>query len=330
MHWQLKPTETKRKPLPTGIFLDAVKRKLIQCSPGLLLIPAVFVLSACSQSAEAKPTFIIEAVTVTPDAGQVQNPSSSTTPTFNPARLAPDSTCDQEKGVVVSSELDDPRLFRPLPYRIYLPPCFNPNKESGYPTLYLLHGLGRTDSQWNELGVDKVADDLINSQQIAPLIIVMPWERTGIELETAVVDVLIPHLESTYPANQERQQRGIGGISRGGGWALRIGLKHPELFRAIGLHSPAVLAPDLFNLPDWAASIPAGYQPAIWIDIGEKDTLLTAAGELKTLLDELDIKYHWALNEGYHEESYWVAHLAEYLFWYSRVFRSEIPEEGPQ
>jgi enterochelin esterase-like enzyme len=190
--------------------------------------------------------------------------------------------------------------------------------------------LGRTDSQWDEIGVDQVTDELLARQRISPFLIVMPWERTGIELESAIVEVLIPHIEHTYNASPMRQNRAIGGISRGAGWALRIGLKHPELFRAIGLHSPAILAPDLFTLSDWVESIPNAYQPIIWIDIGDKDTLLDGARELKNLLDDLGFSYQWTLKEGYHEENYWAANLAEYLQWYSKVLTSDAPKEGIQ
>lgn len=230
-------------------------------------------------------------------------------------------TC-QEKGQIRTDTVEDPRLFRPLPYRIYLPPCFDRQGETRYPTVYLLHGLGRTDSQWDDLGVDQAADRLMGLGRGSDFLIVMPWERTGIELESALVDILLPHIENEYNAAPDRQSRAIGGISRGAGWALRIGLKHPDLFRAIGLHSPAVLSPDFFNMPDWVDSISVGYQPQIWIDIGERDTLLEATLELRSRLDELGVSYRWHLNEGYHEDRYWMAHLTEYLEWYSDVLSS--------
>ena len=243
---------------------------------------------------------------------------ASSEPVEQPSSDSP-QTCQEEKGQILTGTVEDPRLFRPLPYRIYLPPCFDRQGETRYPTVYLLHGLGRTDSQWDDLGIDEVADRIMGLGRSSHFLIVMPWERTGIELESAVVDVLLHHIESEYHALPTRQGRVIGGISRGAGWALRIGLKNPDLFRAIGLHSPAVLSPDLFNLADWTASISAGYQPLIWIDIGERDTLLEATLELKSRLDELGVSYRWHLNEGYHEDRYWMAHLTEYLEWYSDV-----------
>ena len=106
------------------------------------------------------------------------------------------------------------------------------------------------------------------------------------------------------------------GISRGAGWALRIGLQHPELFQAIGLHSPAVLVPDEFLIPEWLEQIPIESMPALWIDIGDRDPLRFSIPELTALFDEADVPYVLKSFPGEHTESYWVDHVADYLRWY--------------
>ncbi|MGH2621099.1 MAG: alpha/beta hydrolase [Anaerolineales bacterium] len=196
-----------------------------------------------------------------------------------------------------------------------MPPCSQATRGS-LPTLFLLHGLARTDSEWDDLGADELAQAWIASGQAPPFLIVMPWERLGLEFEGAIVEHLIPHVEQVYGASPDRTQRAIGGISRGGGWALRIGLKHPELFGSIGLHSPAVLVPDLFDLPAWILAIAAADLPSIWIDMGQRDPLRFELVDLTELLDEQGVPYVSNTHSGEHSEAYWAAHLGDYLEWY--------------
>lgn len=287
-------------------------------------------MSACSPSSENTftPT-ITQQILPQPDE-RIQKTESPSPLVTEESSTTPQHNCADKSGQIIMDTLEDSRLSRPMPYRIYLPPCYDHGIENGYPTIYLLHGLQRTDSQWDDLGVDEIAVELFSKRQLSQFLIVMPWERTGLELESAVVEVLLPHIEQTYNASPIREARAIGGISRGAGWALRIGLKHPELFRAIGLHSPAILSPDLFKIPEWVKLIPTGYQPLIWIDIGAKDTLLSPTLELKALLDELQVPYEWSLGTGYHEESYWLSHMPQYLLWYSDVFALVAPSADVQ
>lgn len=213
---------------------------------------------------------------------------------------------------MVETELVDPALPRSLPYRIYIPACAE-QSQGQLPTLYLLHGLAYTDSQWDDLGVDERADLLIKLRVARPFLIVMPWERLGLDYEQTIVQYLLPHIEREYGGASEPELRAIGGISRGAGWAIRIGLGHGELFGAVGLHSPAVLAPDLFNLPRWIESGPV---PALWIDIGNRDPLRFSLADLTELLDELAIDYRFSSFAGEHAVSYWELHLEQYLRWY--------------
>ncbi len=254
--------------------------------------------------------------TFAPSPSPTLSPSPRPTPSPQPsATLEPVLQCLSEGGHVVQSELIDPALPRSLPYRVFVPPCAA-EQAGSLPALFLLHGLARTDSEWDDLGADELAQAWIASGLVPPFLIVMPWERLGLDFELAIVEHLIPHVEQVYGAIPERSQRAIGGISRGGGWALRIGLKHPELFGAIGLHSPAVLVPDLFDLREWIQPIAPADLPSIWIDIGERDPLRFKLVELTGLLDEQEVPYSLNSYPGEHIEAYWGTHLEEYLKWY--------------
>ncbi len=255
--------------------------------------------------------------------------SAETVPKIRPTEIRPPATpkpttaftsaegesCQETAGQMIQAELIDPELARSLPYRVYLPPCAA-EARGQLPALYLLHGLARTDAQWDELNADEIALALMLAEQAPPFLLVMPWERLGLDYEEAIVEYLIPHIESEYGASPQRALRSIGGISRGAGWALRIGLQHPELFQAIGLHSPAVLAPDVFMIPEWIEATPMEAMPEIWIDIGDRDPLRFSLPELTDLFDEADVRYSLRSYSGEHAEAYWADHVEDYLRWY--------------
>ena len=248
-------------------------------------------------------------------------PTSTTTatppPTALPTATAPG--CLSQPGRIIVDELTAEGMARSLPYRVYLPPCFDKDARLRYPVLILIHGLQSTDAQWDDLGVNETADALIRQGKLPPMVIVMPWERKGLDFEAAVVEVLLPHVREAYAGDGGREMTAIGGLSRGAGWALRIGLQHPETFGAIGLHSPAVLPPDMYYVPGWVkAARQAGDLPRIWIDIAERDTSKAGANELAGVLRDLGMSYAWSSGPGEHSAGYWSSRMADYLKWYGR------------
>ena len=254
-------------------------------------------------------------VEISPTIGQTESRSTVVPKPLATTAPPEDEGCQETTGQMIRAELVDPELPRSLPYRVYLPPCAE-DLHGQLPAMYLLHGLARTDAQWDELEADEIALKMMVAEQAPPFILVMPWERLGLEYELTIVDYLIPHVESEYGASPDRGLRSIGGISRGAGWALRIGLQHPELFQAIGLHSPAVLVPDEFLIPEWLEQIPVESMPGLWIDIGDRDPLRFSIPELSALFDEAEVPYVLKSFPGEHTESYWADHMADYLRWY--------------
>jgi acetyl esterase/lipase len=84
----------------------------------------------------------------------------------------------------------------------------------------------------------------------------------------------------------------------------------------VGLHSPAVLVPDLYNLPGLLAGLPHDSLPNLWIDIGDRDPLRVSALGLAALLDQQGVRYSWRLYPGWHAAEYWAAHMQVYLRWH--------------
>jgi enterochelin esterase family protein len=206
-----------------------------------------------------------------------------------------------------------------LVFQVYLPPCYEEGIDQDYPTLYMLHGLHADASQWLDLGITEIAANLISSGQVEPFIIVLPTQKAGVDLESAVIDELVPYIDNVYRSQQDPAFRAIGGLSRGGGSALRIGLKHPDIFGNIGLHSPATFY-DLVYVTLWIRGIPKDDLPRIWIDIGKDDSLRESTLALIATLDELEVAYTSLLPEGDHTAAYWSAHLEDYLRWYTSLW----------
>ncbi len=179
----------------------------------------------------------------------------------------------------------------------------------------MLHGLAKDDSEWDTLGIDETADLLISEGSAPPFIIVMPFHATGIDLETALVNVLVPYIDEQYRTMLDPEFRSIGGLSRGGGLALRIGLQNPDLFHTIGMHSPANVSSREY-ITRWIDQIPADVQMHLWIDIGDHDPLLESTQLLISWLEQLGMDPLTSVNTGFHDSNYWSQHLESYLTWY--------------
>lgn len=235
------------------------------------------------------------------------------------------TACMTAGGRVEVKELTTELLPNPLVYRIYLPPCYAEEEERSYPALYLIHGQTYSDTQWDRLGVPEAADRLIASGDVAPFIVVMPRDRlwrepTEDNFGLAVEQSLIPWIDEHYRTIPDRAHRAIGGLSRGGAWAIHLGLSHPELFNALGAHSGFVFYTDLQPLYQWLDNLPMGMVPRIYMDIASEDRpeIAESAAFLEDLLTQYDIPHEWHMFVGEHEEAYWQAHVEDYLLWYSQ------------
>jgi enterochelin esterase-like enzyme len=276
-------------------------------------------------------TLLALAITVGPASADSRSGPASERPSHGFPDLSDQAgqgdSCSSTHGRIERDEITVEGQPRPLPFRVYLPPCYDSSTGQRYPVLYLLHGLLGTDAQWDEYGADEAADDLIASGAIPPFIIVMPWERTGLQIETALVDGLIDHIDRTYRTQAQARWRAIGGLSRGGGQALEIGLRHPLIFGQISMHSPAVLHGDVL-LVRWLDAIPAGKLPALWVDIGLQDSLLPSTEHLVEFLFQQDIAPTLQFNSGDHLPEYWKANLPNYLRWHGGLWRAQQMREN--
>jgi enterochelin esterase-like enzyme len=251
-------------------------------------------------------------------------PSASPTPTIIPTvtftATATPLTCLTQPGRIEQGMLNS---FQPAQeFRIYLPPCYDEQPDKRYPVLYLLHGQTYTDDQWIRLGAARVLDRLIQSGQAEPFIIIFPDDRywnlqAGSGFGQRLLEAIIPYVDANYRTLADREHRAIGGMSRGAGWSLRLGLANWNQFGTIGLHSLAVMQSDLSRVKDWLAEIPPASRPNIFMDIGDNDQELAMARAVETTFNEAGLSHEWHLYSGAHTETYWSAHVDEYIRWYA-------------
>jgi S-formylglutathione hydrolase FrmB len=155
-----------------------------------------------------------------------------------------------QAGGVLAESLISPALGHAWAYTIYLPQDYQ-GSTARYPVVYLLHGASQDEAGWvRDGGIDALADKLIARRDIPPCIIVMPagymsWYVDAEEkMETAIVEDLIPEIERRFRTKRSRDSRSIAGFSMGGYGALRLALRHPDLFSAAALLSPAIYTPE--------------------------------------------------------------------------------------
>jgi enterochelin esterase-like enzyme len=213
-------------------------------------------------------------------------------------------------------------------FRVYLPPCYDEKPDERYPVLYLLHGQTYNYDQWIRLGVVQVLDRLILAGESRPFIVVFPDDRywnlpAGPGFGDRLVRGVIPYIDSTYRTLPDREHRALGGMSRGAGWSLRLGLSHWDLFGIIGLHSLAVLQKDASHVDDWINGIPPSSRPQIFMDIGDNDQELAMAQNIEAQFNELGIDHEWHLYGGAHTEQYWSVHVEEYIRWYAAQWNTQ-------
>jgi enterochelin esterase-like enzyme len=259
-------------------------------------------------------------------------PASLPTSTLSPLPTrAPTPTqttgCHTLPGQLLNGEIVTVLLAKPMTYRVYLPACYVEDQAQHYPVLYLLHGQTYNEDQWIRLGVPTTADRLIAAGQAAPFIVVFPYDYSYLQpwqyhFEEVFMQLLVPQIDATYRTLPDAAHRAVGGLSRGGAWALHLGIHHPDVFGAIGAHSPAIFYSDAGSLPLYLRDIPASQLPRIYLDAANNDSELPSSENIRQLLDRFKVPYEWHESAGFHDETYWGAHVEEYLRWYAQGWQS--------
>ena len=243
-------------------------------------------------------------------------------------------------------------LGEEMPLVVYLPPgYFDSQVTRRYPTVYLLSGIGSNYKEWPGYNACGWMDGLVASGKIQPMIVVMPsgndnpagglgseWFNhapppmsDGKRWGDYIWQDVVGYVDANYRTLPRRASRAIGGLSAGGQGALTLALTHPELFSAVGAHSPSFRRADgsipafgnqaYYNQydPIWLVQNTQTWrQLAIWMDDGDNDTNWGQADrEFDSLLISLNIPHEWHVFPGTHDPPYWITSVPNYLSWYA-------------
>ena len=220
---------------------------------------------------------------------------------------------------------------------VYTPPEYDREPQRRYPVLYLQHGAGESERAWSTQGrVNFILDNLLAAGKIRPMLVVMDngyaarsaptTQRAALasDFEQVMVEDLVPTIDARYRALADREHRAIAGLSMGAMQAIRIGLKHPELFAAIGWFSGAERdfdpATSLGGALADAARANAQWR-LLWLGCGRQEN---PAGrtDFHEKLAKAGLRHVWFECDGTHEWQVWRKHLHEFA---PRLFRNELP-----
>jgi enterochelin esterase-like enzyme len=131
---------------------------------------------------------------------------------------------------------------------VYLPPDYNRQKNTRYPVAYFLGGFGVTDSAARITRGTRFVQAIsraIAEKRVPPLIVVIAngGNRFGGSYytnsiatgnwEDYVVRDLVSHVDGKYRTIARSESRGITGHSMGGYGAIKLAMKHPDVFGAV-------------------------------------------------------------------------------------------------
>jgi len=155
-----------------------------------------------------------------------------------------------DSALLKGNPLGDPHVRR---FPVYLPPGYDAS-STPYPVVYALAGFTGTGlnmpnyAVWEESLPEQI-DDLIARHNCPPVIVAMPdcFTRLGGSqyvnstttgpYEDYLVQEVIPFVDRELRTSGGRDHRGVIGKSSGGYGALRLGMRHPEVFSAVACHS---------------------------------------------------------------------------------------------
>jgi enterochelin esterase-like enzyme len=215
---------------------------------------------------------------------------------------------------------------------VYTPP--NYSADDSYPVLYLLHGIGGDETEWERFSKPNVIlDNLIADGQAVPMIIVMPNGRAQKndraegdvfaaapafeKFEADLLEDVIPAVESRYSVKSNREHRALAGLSMGGGQSLNFGLTNLDTFAWVGGFSsapntkpPAELVPD--------PAVVREKLKLLWLSCGNQDRLIRVSQGVHAYLKEHDVPHVWHVDSHGHDPTHWSKSL--YLF-AQRIFK---------
>ena len=261
-----------------------------------------------------------------------------------------------QAGKIITESMQSKVLNAERHYNVYLPDGYDPNGDRTYPVLYLLHGLGDDHTGWTIKGnLQIVVDELIRSEEVVPLIIIMPnaggdvskgdwcgyFNMPGWPYEQFFFNEFMPYVEKKFRIQSDKAHRAVSGLSMGGGGSVVYCQKHPELFSSCYAFS-AWLDQEVDEKKRQETTKLAYVQVSVsdnsclnflktadkdklrtvkwFLDCGDDDFLLEINEKFHMMMRNSNIKCEFRVRNGTHNWEYWHTGLRTSLPFASRNF----------
>lgn len=191
--------------------------------------------------------------------------------------------------------------------------------------VYLFHGANADRTQWTDVGALEAVDELIDERGGSVAVVIPDAEgayRCRERCEAPIADYVLTELEPLLTRHGlDVRRRVIAGISRGGQYALGVASTRPDAFAAVAAHSPAAVPATTFEPL-------AGIDIAIWLDVGDDDSLAPSVEDLASILDAGSPQVTATFQPGDHDRAYWRTHVPDYVSWYLEQLTSSANSAG--
>jgi enterochelin esterase family protein len=231
---------------------------------------------------------------------------------------------------------------------IYTPPGYDKSTSQKYPVFYLISGTTDTEETYFKVGkTNFILDNLIAEGKAKPMIIVMPYgnvaarvaEQTGKPkpadpvvrddaeavsrakaFETDLLTNVIPYVEKNYRTIPNRDNRAIGGFSRGGGQTLRAAFGNMDKFAWVCSYSSYLSPQEMDRSFPQIAANPENTNKQfklLWVSVGNEDFLYKGTIEFMDYLKAKNVNFKSLISGGGHtwmNVKNYVAETAPLLF----------------
>jgi enterochelin esterase-like enzyme len=225
---------------------------------------------------------------------------------------------------------------------VYTPPGYDKNTSTKYPVFYLISGTTDTEETFFKVGrTNFILDNLIAEGKSKPMIVVMPYgnplariaeqsgkprpadptTRDGADainraklFQTDLLNHIIPFIEANYRVPGDRNNRAIGGFSRGGGQTLRAAFGNMDKFAWVCSYgsylSPDEMEKSFKHIGDNPDKTNKDLK-LLWVSVGNEDFLYKGAVEFLEYLKAKNIRHKSVISSGGHTWMNVKAYVAE-------------------